>query len=148
MDIMAKAKEAIDILDQIDEYGHSLMPKLSELDCKQQDILHYIEYNKINMLTCYNIVKKIKDIRVERRKVKHDIELMDKWHSLKSRLSSNENTRKFILTELHKKENQLEALTYKNRQYSEEDIRNILKGIPKEKTNDTGEPKVQDKKGS
>ena len=100
------------------------------------------------MLTCYNIVKKIKDIRVERRKIKHDIELMDKWHVLKSRLSSNENNRQFIIAELHKKEKQLESLTYKNRQYSEEDIRNILKGVTKEKTNDTGEQKVQDKKGS
>ena len=67
MDIMAKAKEAIDILDQIDAYGHTLMPKLSELDCKEQDILHYIEDNKVNMLYCYNIVKKIKDIRVDKR---------------------------------------------------------------------------------
>ena len=147
MDIMAKAKEAIDILDQIDAYGHTLMPKLSELDCKEQDILHYIEDNKVNMLYCYNIVKKIKDIRVERRKVKNDIELMEKWHTLKSRLSSNENNRQFIMTELHKKEKQLQT-TYKNRQYSEEDIRNILKGVTKEKTNDTGEQKVQDKKAS
>ena len=142
MDIMAKAKEAIDILDQIDAYGHTLMPKLSELDCKEQDILHYIEDNRVNMLYCYNIVKKIKDIRVERRKVKNDIELMEKWHTLKSRLSSNENNRQFIIAELHKKEKALQT-TYKNRQYSEEDIRNILKGVTKEKTNDTGEQKVQ-----
>lgn len=147
MDIMEKVTEALDILDQIDEYGHTLMPKLSELDCKQQDILHYIEDNRVNMLYCYNIVKKIKDIRVERRKIKHDIELMDKWHTLKSRLSSNSNTRQFILAELHKKEKSLQTV-YKNRQYSEEDIRNILKGVTKEKTNDTGEQKVQDKKGN
>ena len=96
MDIMAKTKEVIDLLDQIEEYGHSLMPKLSELDSKEQDILHYIEANKINMLTCYNIVKKIKDIRVERRKVKNDRELMDKWHDMKTKLISNSNNRQFV----------------------------------------------------
>ena len=147
MDIMAKTKEVIDLLDQIEEYGHSLMPKLSELDSKEQDILHYIEANKINMLTCYNIVKKIKDIRVERRKVKNDRELMDKWHDMKTKLISNSNNRQFVLQELYKKDKSLQT-TYKNRQYSEEDIRNILKGVTKEKTNDTGEQKVQDKKGS
>ena len=147
MDIMAKTKEVIDLLDQIEEYGHSLMPKLSELDSKEQDILHYIEANKINMLTCYNIVKKIKEIRMERRKVKNDRELMDKWHDMKTKLISNSNNRQFVLQELYKKDKSLQT-TYKNRQYSEEDIRNILKGVTKEKTNDTGEQKVQDKKAS
>lgn len=135
MDIMAKTKEVIDLLDQIEEYGHSLMPKLSELDSKEQDILHYIEANKINMLTCYNIVKKIKDIRVERRKVKNDRELMDKWHDMKTKLISNSNNRQFVLQELYRKDKSLQT-TYKNRQYSEEDIRNILKGITKEEKND------------
>lgn len=135
MDIMAKTKEVIDLLDQIEEYGHSLMPKLSELDSKEQDILHYIEANKINMLTCYNIVKKIKDIRVERRKVKNDRELMDKWHDMKTKLISNSNNRQFVLQELYRKDKSLQT-TYKNRQYSEEDIRNILKGVTKEEKND------------
>ena len=135
MDIMAKTKEVIDLLDQIEEYGHSLMPKLSELDSKEQDILHYIEANKINMLTCYNIVKKIKEIRMERRKVKNDRELMDKWHDMKTKLISNSNNRQFVLQELYKKDKSLQT-TYKNRQYSEEDIRNILKGVTKEEKND------------
>lgn len=135
MDIMAKTKEVIDILNAIEEYGHSLMPKLSELDSKEQDILHYIENNKINVLTCYNIVKKIKDIRMERRKVKNDRELMDKWHDLKTKLISNSNNRQFVLQELYKKDKALQT-TYKNRQYSEEDIRNILKGVTKEEKND------------
>lgn len=141
MDIMAKTKEVIDLLDQIEEYGHSLMPKLSELDSKEQDILHYIEANKINMLTCYNIVKKIKDIRVERRKVKNDRELMDKWHDMKTKLISNSNNRQFVLQELYRKDKSLQT-TYKNRQYSEEDIRNILKGVTKEEKNDNAKQQV------
>lgn len=130
MDVMAKIKEALDILNVIDEYGNSLNGKLSDLNQQQQDILHYIENNKISMLWCYNIVKKIKDIRVERRKIKNDIELITKYNELKNRLSSKDS-RAFILTELHKKDKSLQT-TYKNRQFSEEDIRDILKGIVKD----------------
>ena len=130
MDVMAKIKEALDILNVIDEYGTSLNSKLSDLNQQQQDILHYIENNKINVLTCYNIVKKIKDIRVERRKIKNDIELITKYNELKNRLSSKDS-RAFILTELHKKDKSLQT-TYKNRQFSEEDIRDILRGITKD----------------
>ena len=130
MDVMAKIKEALDILDVIDEYGNSLQQRLNELNHKQQDILHYIESNKINMLTCYNIVKKIKDIRVERRKTKNDIELITKYNELKNRLASKDS-RQFIITELHKKDKALQTV-YKNREYSEEDIKDILKGIVKD----------------
>ena len=141
MDVMAKINEAIKLLNSIDEYGSTLVSKLSDLDSKEQDILHYIENNRISVLWCYNIVKKLKDIRIERRKVKNDMELMSKYNDLKNRLSSKDN-REFILSQLHVKEKQLNT-TYKNRKYSEEDIRNILKGID---TDDRGESKVQNKK--
>ena len=130
MDVMAKIKEALDVLNVIDEYGNSLQHRLNEVNQQQQDILHYIESNKISMLWCYNIVMKIKNIRVERRKIKNDIELITKYNELKNRLSSKDS-RAFILTELHKKEKNLQTV-YKNRQYTEEDIRDILKGIVKD----------------
>ena len=140
---MAKINEAIRLLNSIDEYGSTLVSKLSDLDSKEQDILHYIENNKISVLWCYNVIRKLKDIRIERRKVKNDMELMSKYNDLKNRLSSKDN-REFILSQLHVKEKQLNT-TYKNRKYSEEDIRNILKGID---TDDRNKPEVQNKKGS
>ena len=143
MDVMAKINEAIRLLNSIDEYGSTLVSKLSDLDSKEQDILHYIENNKISVLWCYNVIRKLKDIRIERRKVKNDMELMSKYNDLKNRLSSKDN-REFILSQLHVKEKQLNT-TYKNRKYSEEDIRNILKGID---TDDRNKPEVQNKKGS
>lgn len=127
MDIMAKLTDAIDVLNAIDEYDAALSYKLSELDCKEQDLLHHIEDNKINILWCYNIVKKIKEIRIERRKVKNDMELMSRYNEIKSKMTSKEN-RQFILVELHKKEKQLQT-TYKNRQYSDDDIKAILMGV-------------------
>ena len=59
MDVVDEITDAINILNKVDEYGESLTSRLSELDSKEQDILHYIESNKINILWCYNIIKKI-----------------------------------------------------------------------------------------
>ena len=143
MDVMAQIKEALRLLNSIDEYGSTLVSRLSDLDSKEQDILHYIENNRLNPLWCYNILKKIKNIRMERRKVKNDIELMSKYNDLKNRLSSKDN-REFILSQLHIKEKQLNTV-YKNRKYSEEDIRDILKGID---VDDRTEQEIQDKKAS
>ena len=64
MDIMAKINEAIRLLNSIDEYGSTLVSKLSDLDSKEQDILHYIENNKISVLWCYNVIRKLKDISI------------------------------------------------------------------------------------
>lgn len=139
MDVMAKINEAIRLLNAIDEYGSTLVARLSDLDSKEQDLLHYIENNRINPLWCYNILKKIKNIRVERRKVKNDMELMSKYNDLKNRLASKDN-REFILTQLHIKEKQLNT-TYKNRKYDEDDIRDILKGID---VDDRDKQEVQD----
>lgn len=50
MDVVDEITDAINILNKVDEYGESLTSRLSELDSKEQDILHYIESNKINIL--------------------------------------------------------------------------------------------------
>lgn len=126
MEIMKKLTEAIDVLNEVDEYSSTLVGKLSELDSKEQDLLHYIENNNISILWCYKMIREIKTIREERRKVKNDMELMSRFNDVKTKITSKDN-RQFILTELHKKEKQLQT-TYKNRQYSEEDIQKIVKG--------------------
>lgn len=131
MNIMNKLTEAIDLLNEVDEYGSSLVSKLSELDSKEQDLLHYIENNKICVLWCYRMIRQLKNLREERRKVKHDMEMLSKFNEIKVRITSKDN-RQFILTELYKKEKQLHT-TYKNRQYSEDDIQKILKGDKNEK---------------
>jgi hypothetical protein len=123
---MDKLSDAIDLLNEVDDYGSSLVSKLSELDSKEQDLLHYIENNKISILWCYRMIRQIKTLREERRKVKHDMEILSRFNEVKVRITSRDN-RSFILTELHKKEKQLHT-TYKNRQYTDEDIEKIIKG--------------------
>ena len=128
MNVITQINDIVDKLNELDVYDSGLEQKLKIVDGQTQDILHYIEHNKINMLTCYNLIKKIKTIRVERRKIKEDIEILKRYNELKQKLISNVDNRKIVLTEIYKKEKQLKT-DYKNRQFSEEDIQNILKGV-------------------
>lgn len=70
MNVVEEIKEIIAKLDKIDDYNNSLGDKLSVVDSKTQDLLHYIENNKINVLWCYRMLKEIKSLRQERRKIK------------------------------------------------------------------------------
>lgn len=127
MDVIEEIKNIVDKLDKIDEYNSTLTDSLSQLNGREQDLLHYIENNKVSVLWCYRMIKEMKKVRIDRRKVKNDIELLYKFNEQKTKITSKEN-RQFLLTELHKK-NKLLNSEYKNRQYTEEELQNILKGV-------------------
>lgn len=127
MNVIEEIKDVVDKLDKIDEYSNSLTDNLSELDCKMQDLLHYIENNKINVLWCYRMIKEIKQIREKRRKVKNDMELLSKYNEQKSKMISKEN-RQFLMTEIYKREKTL-SKNYTNKQYTEEEMQKIIKGV-------------------
>lgn len=127
MNVTEEIKEVVERLDRLDEYNTSLTDNLSELDCKQQDLLHYIENNKINVLWCYRMLKEIKQIRQKRRKVKNDMELLSKYNEQKTKIISKDN-RQFLLTEIYKKEKML-SKNYTNKQYTDEEMQKIIKGV-------------------
>lgn len=127
MDIIEELKEVVERLDKIDEYINSLYDEQSVLDGKEQDLLHYIENNKISTFKCYHIVKEIKSNRLTRRKVKLDIEIGRRYAEIKTKMISSEN-RKLLMQDLYKRKKQLQT-EYKNRQYTDEEMQNILKGV-------------------
>ena len=124
LDITKKIQNIVDELDNIEEYSDSLPDKLSEIDLKTQDLLHYIEYNKISILWAYKYIVELKKLRIERRRIKNDMTKWGKFNEHKNKLISSAN-RKFLMTEVHKSEKSLEA-PYKNRQYKEGEIEEIL----------------------
>ena len=126
MSLVDKIVKVNELLNEIDDYGNSLETKLSIVNGKIQDLLHYIENNRINILWCYSVLKQIKNLREERRKIKNDIELFAKYNDNRSKLLAR-NGRKYLEGEMIKKEKSLQT-EYKNRQYSDEDIQEILKG--------------------
>lgn len=127
MDVIEEINEVVNRLNKIDEYNSTLADNLSELDCKQQDLLHYIENTKVSVLWVYRMIKELKNVRINRRKVKNDMELLSKFNEQKTKLLSKEN-RQFMLAEIHKKEKML-GKKYANKQYSEEELQKILRGV-------------------
>ncbi|MBO7614756.1 MAG: hypothetical protein J6T15_03575, partial [Bacilli bacterium] len=75
MDILEEITNATKILDVIENYNDGLCDALSNQDQKISDLLHFIENNNINAAQSCHLIKEIKKVRMERRKVKNDMEL-------------------------------------------------------------------------
>ncbi len=128
MDVLKTITEIVNKLNEIDNYDSGLSQLLSECNEKEQDLLHYIENNKINMLWCYKYVRELKNVREKRRNIKNDIERIMKFKEQKTKLASTIDNRQLMLAELNKREKQLNC-PYKNRRYTEEELQKILKGV-------------------
>ena len=128
MDVLKAITEIVEKLNEIDNYDSSLSQLLSECNEKEQDLLHYIENNKINMLWCYKYVRELKNVREKRRNIKNDMERIMKFKEQKTKLASTMDNRQLMLAELNKREKQLNC-PYKNRRYTEEELQKILKGV-------------------
>lgn len=91
----------------------------------QQDLLHLIENNTLKTNECYRAIKELRNVRIERRRIKNDIELFNTFKLHKNQMLSIEN-RKFLKELIDKKQNQLFNSKYKNRVYTNEELKNIL----------------------
>lgn len=128
MDVLKQITEIVDKLNELDNYDSGLPQLLSECNEREQDLLHYVENNKINVLWCYKYVKELKSVREKRRNIKNDIERINKYKEQKAKLASTIENRQLLLAELNKREKQLNC-PYKNRRYTEEELQKVLKGV-------------------
>ena len=128
MDVLKTITEIVNKLNEIDNYDSSLSQLLSECNEREQDLLHYIENNKINILWCYKYVRELKNVREKRRNIKNDMERIMKFKEQKPKLASTIDNRQLMIAELNKREKQLNC-PYKNRRYTEEELQKILKGV-------------------
>lgn len=76
----------------IDQEINDILQELSNVDLEQQDILHYIENNKLNASGYAKVGKLLKEIRLKRRKIKNDL---DKLSTIRDNLTRKYNN-KFI----------------------------------------------------
>lgn len=130
INIIEELNTAIEILNRIDEYTSTLVDALSNYDKMTTDLLHYIENNTLNASQSCKLIREIKRIRLERRKIKNDMELSKVYKDNINKLVNIDN-RSMLMSKIHKTEKQLES-EYQNRIYTQEDINNILKGGDKE----------------
>lgn len=123
-DIILKACE---LLNSVDIYINALDDELKRISSKQQDLLHLIESNKLKTNECYRVVKELHKVRIERRQIKNDIELANTLKLHKNQLLSIDN-RKFLVNLMKQKEKQLLSSRYKNRIYTEEELKELIGG--------------------
>ena len=125
IDIKEKIIDAVKILDEIDNYTDTLQDSLSSVDWKICDLMHYIEFNKLKTNECYRIVKELHKLRVERRKIKNDMELSGVLKTHNNKLLESDN-RKILLSYVGKTDKALKNSKYQNRVYTTEELEVIL----------------------
>lgn len=129
-EILESLKEATKELNKLDSYFDSIPERESNVDMKLSDLLHYVEFNTLKTNECYRIVREIKKQREIRRVLKNNHQLLTTYKTNLSKLN-NESNRKLLLAEMHKKQKIISKSEYKNRIYSDEEIKEILEGVKK-----------------
>lgn len=69
-------KSMIVFFQDIDKQIESTAKELSQVDLEQQDILHYIENNTLKAGEYAKFGKLLKNIRIRRREIKTDLEIL------------------------------------------------------------------------
>lgn len=128
---MCRAKELsqklVDTYNEIDVEFNRLGTIQSNIDLKQQDVLHYIENNNFSACEGYKLSKQLKDIRNERREIKTEIEaiksLRDRIHQYKSNIIQ---TNEAIMKLEEKKEHLKEEYLNKHKIYNNKILKEVV----------------------
>jgi len=129
--IVEKIKQAINLLDEIDEMIDSQSIEIQNTDLQLSDFYHLIENNELSDIASINVVKRIHDLRVLRRSLNNEHEIENTYNTHKSKLSGKE-TRQFLLHEIYKTVKSLGS-QYKNRILTDEEVNEILTSEIKKK---------------
>ena len=124
VEIVELVKQGIEILDKIDEMIKTQSIELQKIDYELSDLYHLIENNELSDEASINIVRRIHDLRKERRALNNEYEIENTYQTHKSKLAGN-GTRQFLATEILKTVKQL-GKKYTNRVLTEEDIKDIM----------------------
>ncbi len=114
MNVVEEIELLVSTLSKLDSYNETLNSRLSKCDLAICDLMHYIENEKLDARKMCKVVKELKKIRIERRKIKNDKELLRVFETNKGKLNNNYE---FLMNEIMKTKKRLET-TYQNRIYS------------------------------
>lgn len=127
VEIVKLVKQGIEILDKIDEMIKTQSIELQKIDYELNDLYHLIENNELSDEVSVNVIKRIHDLRKERRALKNEYEIENTYQTHKSKLAGN-GTRQFLATEILKTVKQL-GKKYTNRVLTEEDIKSLTEPV-------------------
>ena len=124
VEIVELVKQGIEILDKIDEMIKTQSIELQKIDYELSDLYHLIENNELSDEASVNVVKRIHNLRKERRALNNEYEIENTYQTHKSKLAGN-GTRQFLATEILKTVKQL-GKKYTNRVLTEEDKKSLI----------------------
>lgn len=127
MDIQKQINLISKLLDELDNYESTLSSLLSKEDSKILDLLHLIEFNKLNTKQCYRVMRELRTCRNSRRTIKNDIELTRIFKEHQNKLL-NKDYRQFLLSDIGKTVKAQNNRKYVNRAFTEEEINGLLGG--------------------
>ena len=125
INVKDKIIEVSKLLDELDKYDDSLSNLLSNVDSKICDLMHLIENNVLRTNQCYRVIRELHKLRLERRKIKNDMDLIQVLKFEKNKLLNIEN-RKFLLSAIGKENKRHQNAKYINRVYTEEEIKKLI----------------------
>jgi len=81
-------KQMLNFFQNVDKELDNAREELSIADLKQQDLLHYIENHTLNAGGYSKVGKAIKQVRIERRQIKHEIEKLERIQRFTSKYNN------------------------------------------------------------
>ena len=126
-----KVKEAIKILDEIDEMIETQPQELQNVDYQLCDLYHYIENENLSNETCVKVIEKIKYLRIIRRTLKNEYSLEKVYKDNSNKMMGN-GTREFLLNTLCQTAEKLKT-EYKNRVLTEDDFEKLKETTKKKR---------------
>ena len=79
-------------LDKVSKRKSELAKLQSEYDLQREDILHYIEMKKCDAIVSSRLMKKLKEIREQRRVIKEELSALDSISMLSKKSKYKNNT--------------------------------------------------------
>lgn len=127
-----KLLEALNLLNEVEDDFTNNINEQSDTDLKINDLLHYIENNKIDNKIAYRFTRELKALRIKRRHLKNEYEIIKAYHDNINKLTNNGHML-ILKNQLITKFKSLDS-EYKYKRFTEEEINKLF--IDKEVEND------------
>lgn len=123
--LLEKIYETIDFLNEVDDLEKNSREKISESDNRIQDLMHYLENNKLKNYEYIRFAVELKRVRDERRENKNELALINEFKKNMLQLQSEKGRE--ALKNIIKRQEKLNNGKYHNRIYKQEELDFLIK---------------------
>lgn len=126
MGVLDNVREAVELLDDVEDMQESLIQQLSTADKKIDYWEHIMELETVPVTHAYKIIKEMKRQRIARREAKNELELLKVFRDNQGKLL-NPSNRKMLLSNLYKTSNKQQNAQYNYDAYTTAELEEVYK---------------------